>query len=61
MKVDLLAEVRIIKNKKAIETQELDRFGLLARCNTLLMWYVDLYWLSYDVTCVLRGSPTRLI
>ena len=30
MKVDISTEVRVIKNKKAIETQELDRFEPLA-------------------------------
>ena len=49
--------MRIIKNKKAIETQELDRFGPSAQRNTLLLWSVGLYWLSYDIACVLRGSP----
>ena len=29
--------VRVIKNKKATETQELNRFGPSARCNTLLL------------------------
>ena len=29
--------------------------------NTLLLWSVGLYWLSYDIACVLRGSPTYLI
>ena len=36
-------EVRIIKNKKATETQELDRFGPSASRNTLLLWSVRLY------------------
>ena len=35
MKVDLSAEVRVIKNKKATETQELDRFGPSAQRNTV--------------------------
>ena len=49
----------MIKNKKATETQELDRFGPSARHNTLLLWPVGLYCLSYDIACVLRGSlPT---
>ena len=60
MKVDISAEVRVIKNKKAIETQELDRFGPSARRNTLLLWAVDLYWRSYDIACVLRGSLPAL-
>ena len=50
----------MIKNKKATETQELDRFGPSARCNTLLLWSVGLYWLSYDIACVLRGSLSTL-
>ena len=50
----------VIKNKKAIETHELDRFGLFARRNTLLLWSVGLYWRSYDITCVLRGSLPAL-
>ena len=37
------------------ETQELDRFGPSARRNTLILWSVGLYWLSYDIACVLRG------
>ena len=36
-KVDLLAEKRVIENKKATKTQELDRFGLSAGRNTLLL------------------------
>ena len=32
-----VVEVRVIKNKKATETQELDRFGPSARRNTLLL------------------------
>ena len=51
--------MREIENKKATETQELDRFGPSARRNTLLLWSVGLYWLSYDMAYVLRGSlPT---
>ena len=51
--------MRIIKNKKATETQELDRFRPSARRNTLLLWSVGLYWRSYEIVCVLRGSlPT---
>ena len=51
--------MRVIENKKVTETQELDRFGPSARHNTLLLWSVGLYWLSYDITCILRGSlPT---
>jgi len=51
--------MRVIENKKAIEIQELDRFGPSARRNTLLLWSVGLYWPSYDLACVLRGSlPT---
>ena len=57
MMVDWSAEVRVIKNKKATEIQELDRFGASAQRNTLLMWSVGLYWLSYDIACVLRGVP----
>ena len=60
-KVNWSIEVRVIKNKKATETQELDRFGPSVRRNTLLLWSVGLYWLSYDITYVLRGPPTRLI
>ena len=45
MKVDLSTEVRVIENKKVTETQELDRFGLSARRNTLLLLSVGLYWL----------------
>ena len=51
--------MRVIKNKKATETQELDRFRPSARRNTLLLWSIDLYWLSYDIAGVWRGSlPT---
>ena len=38
-----VVEVRVINNKKATETQELDRFGPSARHNTLLLWSVGLY------------------
>ena len=51
--------MHVIENKKTTETQELDRFGPSARHNTLLLLSVGLYWLSYDIACVLRGSlPT---
>ena len=43
-------EGRLIKNKKAIETHELDRFRPPVWRNTLLMCSVGLYWLSYDIT-----------
>ena len=52
--------MRVIKNKKATETQELDRFGPSTRRNTLLLWPVGLYWRLYDVVCVLRGSLPAL-
>ena len=52
--------MRVIKNNKATETQELDKFGPSARRNTLLLWSVGLYWRSYDVACVLRGSLPAL-
>ena len=52
--------MHVIKNKKATETQELDRFGPLARRNTLLLWPIGLYWLSYDIACVWRGSLPAL-
>ena len=55
MKVDWSAEEHKIKNKKAIETHELDRFRSSVWCNTLLLWSIGLYWLSYDIACVLRG------
>ena len=42
-KVDLSTVVRVIKNKKTTETQELDRFGPSARRNALLPWSVSLY------------------
>ena len=45
----LIGGMHEIKNKKAIETQELDMFGPSTRRNTLLSWFVDLYWLSYDI------------
>ena len=41
----LIGEMCVIKKKKATETQELDRFRPLARCNILLLWSVGLYWL----------------
>ena len=44
----------------AIEIHELDRFGPSARRNTLLLWSVGVYWLLYDVACVLRGSLLAL-
>ena len=43
-KVDWSVEMRVIENK-ATKTQELDRFGPSARRNTLLLWFVGLYWL----------------
>ena len=49
------------QEQEAIETQELDKFGPSARRNTLLLWSIGLYWLLYDIACVLRGSPTCLI
>ena len=49
MKVDLSVEMRVIENKKTTETQELDGFGPSARRNTLLLWSIGLYWLSYDI------------
>ena len=52
--------MRVIENKKATETQELDRFGSSARRNTLLLWSIGLYWLSYDIACVWRGSLPAL-
>ena len=52
-----MVEMRIIQNKKATETQELDRFELSTERNTLLLWSVGLYWLSYDMACVLKGVP----
>ena len=52
--------MRVIKNKRATETQELYRFGPSARRNTLLLWSVGLYWRSYDIACVLRGSLPAL-
>ena len=55
----LIGGMRETKNKKATEIQELDMFGPSARRNTLLLWSVGLYWLSYDNVCVLRGPlPT---
>ena len=50
----------VIKNKKATKTHELDRFGPSAQRNTVLMWFVGLYWLSYDIVYVLRGSLPSL-
>ena len=52
--------MRVIESKKAIETQKLHRFGLSARHNILLLWSVGLYWLSYDMAYVLRGSLLAL-
>ena len=52
--------MRVIENKKATETQELDRSRPSARRNTLLLWSVGLYWRSYDIACVLRGSLPAL-
>ena len=52
--------MHVIKNKKATETNELDRFRPSTRCNTLLLWFVGLYWLSYDIACVWRGSLPAL-
>ena len=45
--------MHVIENKKAIEAQELDRFGSSARHNTLLLWSIGLYWLSYDIAYVI--------
>ena len=59
-KVDWPAERRVIKNKKATETHELDRFRPPVWRNTLLLWSVGLYWLSYDIACVWRGSLPAL-
>ena len=59
-KVDWSAEMRVIENKKAIETHKLDRFRSLVWRNTLLLWSVGLYWLSYNITCVWRGSLPAL-
>ena len=50
----------VIKNKKATKTHELDRFGPSARRNTLLLWSVGLYWLSYDIACLWRGALPAL-
>ena len=52
--------MRVIENKKATETHELDRFGPSARRSTLLLWSVGLYWLSYDIAYVWRGSLPAL-
>ena len=51
--------MRVIENK-VTETHKLDRFGPSARRNTLLLCSVGLYWLSYDIACVLRGSLPAL-
>ena len=53
--------MRVIENKKAAETQELDSFEPSARRNTLLLWSVGLYWRLYDLACLLRGVLARLI
>jgi hypothetical protein len=42
-KVDWSAEKRLIKNKNAIETHELDRFRPSVWRNTLLLWSIGLY------------------
>ena len=60
MKVDWSTERRVIKNKKATETHELDRFRPSIWHNTLLLWSVELYWLSYDIAWVWRGSLPAL-
>ena len=39
----------------------LDRFRPSARRNTLVLCSIGLYELSYEIACVLRGSPTHLI
>ena len=52
--------MRVIENKKATKTHEFDRFEPSARCNTLLLWSVGLYWLSYDIAYVWRGSLPAL-
>ena len=52
--------MRVIENKKATETQELDRFRPSVRRNTLLLWSIGLYWRLYDIACVLRGSLPAL-
>ena len=52
--------MRVIENKKAIETHELDRFGPPARRNTLLLCSIGLYWLLYDMVCFWRGSLPAL-
>ena len=59
-KVDWSAEMRVIENKKATETHELDRFMPSVWCNTLLLCSVGLYWLSYDIACF-KGVPAHLI
>ena len=55
-----MVEMRVFENKKATETHELDRFGPSARRNTILLWFVGLYWLSYDIAYVWRGSLPAL-
>ena len=35
-------------------------FGTSARRNTLLLWSVGLYWLSYDIASVWRGALPAL-
>jgi len=52
--------MRVFENKKATETHELDRFGPSARRNTLLLCSIGLYWLSYDIMCLWRGSLSAL-
>ena len=52
--------MRVIENKKATKIHELDRFGPSAQRNTLLLWSVGLYWLSYDIAYVWRGSLPAL-
>ena len=52
--------MRVIENKQATETHELDRFRPSARRNTLLLCSVGLYWLSYEIACVWRGSLPAL-
>ena len=50
-------EVRLIDRGARNQEQEgnrdirVDRFGPSTRRNTLLLWYVGLYWLSYDIAC----------
>jgi len=59
-KVDWSIERYVIKNKKATETHELDRFRPSVWRNTLLLWSIGLYWLSYDIAWVWRGSLPAL-